>query len=164
MKITKTVEINKPAEQVWELIATQFDKAHLWMGPIPRSVAMGRGKGLIGAPMEGRICDLSDNPNGPKVKEIITEFNEENKTLAFDVLPVNNPKIVPIKQNHVKMAVRSLGPSKAEVTWTATPQLKVFAYPFYPLLRLVFPVAFGKLLKGLKDYAETQVLTKANPA
>ncbi|KZN63926.1 SRPBCC family protein [Pseudoalteromonas luteoviolacea] len=159
MQVTKKVEINKPAEQVWDLVANQFDKAHLWMGPIPNSVAMGKGKGLSGAPMEGRVCDLSDNPNGPKVKEIITEYSEQNKTLAFDVLPVNNPKIVPIKQNHVKMTVRAIGPHKSEVIWTASPQLKAFAYPFYPLLRLIFPVAFGKLLQGLKVYAEKQTLT-----
>ncbi|MBQ4875726.1 SRPBCC family protein [Pseudoalteromonas luteoviolacea] len=163
MKVTKKIIINKSAEQVWHLIAHEFDKAHLWMGPIPNSVAMGRGNSKTGAPMEGRICDLNADPNGAKVKEVITDFNEQKKQLAFDVLPVNNPKVVPIKQNHVSMTVRALGPNQAEVIWVASPELKLFAYPFYPLLRLVFPVAFGKLLKGLKAYAESHVL-KANTA
>jgi len=158
MKITKTIIINKPAEQVWDLVAHQFDKAHLWMGPIPDSRPLNLGKGLKGAPMEGRICDLSDDSNGAQVKEVITEFSETSKSLAFDVLPVNNPAIIPIKQNHVKMSVRAIGSDKAEVTWTASPELKLFAYPFYPLLRLVFPVAFAKLLQGLKDYAESTAL------
>ncbi|ESP94597.1 MULTISPECIES: SRPBCC family protein [Pseudoalteromonas] len=158
MKVTKKIIINKPAEQVWHLIAHEFDKAHLWMGPIPNSVALGAGKGLAGAPMEGRICDLNADPNGAKVKEVITDYSEQGRYLAFDVLPVNNPKIVPIKQNHVHMSVRSVGHNKSEVTWVASPQLKLFAYPFYPLLRLVFPIAFGKLLTGLKKYAEENVL------
>ncbi|WP_062268870.1 SRPBCC family protein [Endozoicomonas arenosclerae] len=154
MKISKSTIINKPVEEVWNLVAHQFDQAHLWMGPIPRSVAVGPGQSDTGAPMEGRLCDLSNNPDGAKAKEIITHFSEQDKTLTFDVLPVNNPAIIPIKKNHVQMSVRSVGHNKTEVTWTASPQLKLFAYPFYPLLRLIFPAAFGKLLKGLKEYAE----------
>ncbi len=154
MKITKKVIINKPVEQVWHLVGHQFDKAHLWMGPIPHSVALGEGKSETGAPMQGRMCDLSDNPNGAKAKEIITHFSEQDKSLSFDVFPVNNPAIIPIKQNSVQMSVRAVAGGKTEVLWTASPQLKLFAYPFYPLLRLIFPVAFGKLLQGLKEYAE----------
>ena len=154
MKITKTVTINQPVEQVWDLVAHQFDKAHLWMGPIPHSVALGEGQSPVGAPMQGRVCDLSEDPDGAKVKEVITQFSEKNKTLTFDVLPVNNPAIVPIKQNSVHMSVRSEGDGRTKVIWTASPQLKPAAYLFYPLLRLIFPVAFGKLLQGLKDYAE----------
>ncbi|MFD2166095.1 SRPBCC family protein [Thalassotalea euphylliae] len=159
MQVTKKVIIEKSAEQVWHLIAHQFDKAHLWMGPIPNSTALGEGQSKAGAPMEGRICDLSDNPNGAKVKEIITHFSEQDKSLTFDVLPVNNPAIVPIKQNNVHMQVKSIGKQKSEVTWVASPQLKWFAFPFYPLLRLIFPVAFGKLLQGLKQYAESTTLS-----
>ena len=155
MKITKSVVIEKSADHVWELVAHQFDKAHLWMGPIPNSVAVGQGQSKLGAPMEGRVCDLSDNPDGAKVKEVITHYSEENKILAFDVLPVNNPAVVPIKQNHVEMKVRAVGSHRSEVIWTASPQLKRFAYLLYPLLRMVFPIAFGNLLKGLKDYAES---------
>ncbi|MCO7187553.1 MULTISPECIES: SRPBCC family protein [unclassified Pseudoalteromonas] len=161
MKITKSIIINKSAEQVWELVAHQFDKAHLWMGPIPHSEALGKGSSRLGAPMEGRVCNLSDNPNGAKVKEVITEFNETDKTIAFNVLPVNNPAIVPIRQNHVMMSVQPIGKNQSKVIWIASPQLKWFAYLFYPLLRLVFPVAFGKLLAGLKRYAEANLVQSA---
>ena len=154
MKITKTVMINKPAEQVWDLVAHQFDKAHLWMGPIPRSEALGLGQSQAGAPMQGRLCDLSDNPNGAKAKEIITHFSEQDKSLTFDVFPVNNPVIIPIKQNTVQMSVHAIGSHRSEVVWVSSPQLKPLAYPFYPLLRLIFPTAFSRLLQGLKDYAE----------
>ena len=163
MKIRKNVIINKPADQVWQLVAHQFDKAHLWMGPIPNSVAIDPGQSDTGAPMAGRMCDLSDDPNGAKVKEIITHFSEAQRSLSFDVLPVNNPAIVPIKQNHVQMSVRSAGDGKSEVIWIASPELKLFAYPFYPLLRLVFPLAFGKLLQGLKDYAEKSLPEVSQP-
>ena len=158
MNITQTITINKSADQIWQLIGQDFDKAYLWMAPIPKSTALGRGQGKGGAPMQGRICDLSDNPEGAKVKEVITQYDSRSKTIAFDVLPINNPAIVPIRQNHVRMQVRQISHNKSQVVWTASPQLKPFAYIFYPLLRLVFPVAFGKLLKGLKDYAEKTTL------
>lgn len=161
MKVTKTITINKPAEQVWDLVAHQFDKAHLWMGPIPHSEALGAGQSDTDAPMQGRICDLSDDPNGAKVKEVITYYSEEDKTLTFDVLPVNNPAIVPLKKNNVSMSVRSIGNNKSQVVWTASPQLKSAAFLFYPLLRLVFSMAFGNLLKGLKDYAERNLPNSA---
>ena len=135
--------------------------AHLWMGPIPKSEALGEGKSTLGAPMEGRICDLSDNPNGAKVKEVITQYSDTTRTIGFDVLPINNPAIVPIKQNNVVMHVQAIDEHSCKVSWTASPTLKVFAYPFYPLLRLVFPVAFGKLLTGLKQYSEQTTLTAA---
>ena len=163
MKITKTILINKPVEQVWDLVAHQFDKAHLWMGPIPHSQALGLGESDTGAPMAGRICDLSDKPNGAKVKEVITQYSEHDRSLSFDVLPINNPAIVPIKQNNVQMMVRAVGAGQTKVIWTASPQLKTFALPFYPLLRLIFPVAFGKLLTGLKEYAESALPYKEMP-
>lgn len=163
MKITKTVTINKPAEQVWKLIAHDFEKAYLWMDPIPHSYGIGEGNGSHGAPMEGRMCNLSDDPEGAKVKEIITHYNEQDKTLAFDVFPVNNPAIIPIKQNSVQMTVKPIGANQSEVIWIASPQLKRPAYLFYPLLRIIFPLAFAKLLKGLKVYAESTSLD-AKPA
>lgn len=158
MNITKSVIINKPASQIWHLVAHQFDKAHLWMGPIPKSVGIGEGQSQLGATMQGRICDLSEDPNGAKVREVITAYDEAKKSIAFDVLPVNNPAVIPIKQNHVQMMVRPIGANKCEVIWTASPQLKWFAYPFYPLLRMAFPVAFGKLLNGLKEYSEANII------
>ncbi|NKF51288.1 SRPBCC family protein [Shewanella sp. WXL01] len=154
MKITSKVTINKSATEMWKLIAHDFDKAYLWMAPIPFSKAIAPGGSKLGAPMVGRMCDLTEKPNGPQVKEVITHYSESARTLSFDVLPINNPAIIPIKQNHVAMSVREISPTQCEVSWTASPQLKWFAYPMYPLLRLMFPKVFAKLLRGLKDYAE----------
>jgi len=161
MKITKSIIINKPANDVWKIVAHDFDLAHMWMGPVPHSYDLGKGCSDIGAPMEGRICQLSKNPDGAKAKEVITEYSEEDKTLTFDITPINVPEIVPVKRNRIKMSVVEKGPNKTEVVWIASPQLKFFAYPFYPLLRFALPMAFGKLLKGLKTFAEAPSAAKA---
>lgn len=163
MKITKTVTIQKPAEDVWHLIAHEFDKAHLWMDPIPNSYAI-EGESTIGAPMEGRICHLSKNPNGARAKEVLTQYDEKNKSLTFEITSINVPAIVPIKKNTVQMFVKKINDQKTQVTWVASPELKTLAYPFYPLLRIVASAAFGKLLKGLKTYAESTPLNAAKAA
>ncbi len=161
MRITKKIVINKPIDQVWNLIAHDFDKAHLWMGPVPHSYALGDGVTSNGAPMEGRICHLSDKPDGAQAKEIITDFDETAKSLTFEVTSINVPAIVPIKKNIVSMSLRQLGAGKTEVTWVSRPQLKLFAFPLYPLLRVGASAAFGSILRGLKDYAENTQLSAA---
>ena len=158
MKITKRITINRSADDLWKLIAEDFDQAHLWMSPIPESYSIGKGKSSVGAPMEGRICHLSDNPDGAKAKEVITQYSDENKTLTFEVTPINNPAIVPLKKNIVQMSVREMGANQSEVVWVSQPHLKWFGYALYPLLRLAIPTAFSKLLQGLKEYAETTSL------
>lgn len=155
MNITQKVIINKPAAQIWKLIAHDFDKAYLWMKPIPHSYQIANESGHTGAPIEGRICHLSDNPEGAKAKEVIVDYNEEAMSLTFEITSINVPAIVPLKKNKVQMKVKALDVGTTEVTWVASPQLKTFAYPFYPLLRLILPFAFGKLLRGLKDYSES---------
>ncbi|MGB0944921.1 MAG: SRPBCC family protein [Marinomonas sp.] len=130
MKITKKIVINQPADLVWNFIAYDFDQAHLWMGPIPHSYAIGTGNGKQGAPMEGRICHLSDKAVGAKAKEVITAFDEANKSLTFEVTSTNVPAIIPIKKNVVSMKVKSLGRNQSQVIWVSRPQIKAFVYPY----------------------------------
>ena len=159
MKITKRVTINKPADLVWQLIAHDFEKAHLWMEPIPHSYEIGRGNSSTGAPMEGRICHLSKAPKGAKAREVITHFSEVDRSLTFEVTSINVPAIVPLKKNVVQMTVEPLGATQTRVVWISRPQLKTPAYLVYPLLRMALPMAFGKLLNGLKNYLESPATT-----
>jgi len=163
MKITKKIVINQPADLVWNFIAYDFDQAHLWMGPIPHSYAIGTGNSKQGAPMEGRICHLSDKADGAKAKEVITDFDDANKSLTFEVTSINVPAIIPIKKNVVSMTVKSLGRNQSQVIWVSRPQIKAFAYPLYPLLKLGAGAAFKGLLKDLKNYAENH-LTQSSAA
>lgn len=150
MQITKRIQIAKPAELVWQIIGPEFEHAHKWMGPIPDSYAMNEGPAIAGAPMQGRICHLSDNPNGAKAREEIIQYSDAGCSLTFEVTSINVPAIVPMKKNRVKMTVHAISDNSCEVVWVANLQLKAFGYLFYPLLRLAIPAAFGKLLTGLK--------------
>lgn len=167
MKIKQKIIVNKPADVVWHLIGHQFEKAHLWMDPIPHSYAFNEDQTDTGAPVQGRICHLSNNPDGAKAREEIVAFDDAKRSVTFAITSINVPAVVPLKRNQVQMTVNSLSSHQCEVIWVAQPQLKAFAYPFYPLLRLLLPFAFGKLLSGLKRYSEAQLpdrLSELRPA
>ena len=154
MIIEKKIIVNQSIEKVWTVIGEDFDLAYQWMSPIPHSYAIGKGEGKNGAPMEGRICHLSDNPDGAKAKEVLTEYDATNKRLTFEISSINVPAIVPVKKNTVTMSLNRIDDNCTEVVWLACPELKLFAYPLYPLLRFGISIAFGKLLGGLKEFVE----------
>jgi len=157
MKIISKIVINQPADLVWNLVAHEFDKAHLWMGPVKKSYAVGAGESKQGAPMEGRVCHFSDKPNGAQANEVITYFNDAHKQMTFEVNPINVPGILPVKKNVIEMRVKRLDDKLTQVIWVSRPQLKLLGYPFYLLLAFGFYMGFGGILKNLKEYVETQL-------
>ena len=154
MKVKKTITIKKPAAEVWNIIAHEFDQAYVWMGPIPHSYEIGERNSSVGAPMDGRICLLTEKPDGPRVRELITQYDEAGKSLTFSVESIDVPAFVPLKSNLVQMTVKPVDQNTSEVLWVAQPKIKPFAYLLYPLLMLGLPRAFGNLLAGLKKHAE----------
>ncbi len=154
MKTSQTVTLNRPIEDIWQIVAENFDAAYLWMPAVTESYAINKGQGNNGAPMLGRICHFSDKSDGPYARETITEFKPKEKSISFEVVPMNLPAILPVKKNLLQIKLKDLGQNKTQLTWISKPELKWFAYPFYPLLKLIIPKAFSPFLKGLKDYAE----------
>ncbi|WP_299493245.1 SRPBCC family protein [uncultured Shewanella sp.] len=155
MIITKKIVINKPADHVWEILAHDFDSVYQWMGPVRHSYAISAQQHTQGAPVEGRICEFTDKPNGFQASEIITHYNEENKSYTFELTPINAPKLLPVKKNTVQIAVKAVNPSSAEVTWISTPDIKPIATLLSPLLKMGLGKSFGDILKQLKTFAET---------
>lgn len=154
MIITKKIVINKPADHVWKILAHDFDSVYQWMGPVRHSYAISADQQAPGAPVEGRICEFTDNPNGFKASEIITQYNENAKSYTFVLNPVNAPKLLPVKKNTVQIKVRAINSSSAEVTWISTPEIKPIAILLSPLLKLGLGKSFGDILKQLKAFTE----------
>ncbi len=161
MKTSNTIIINAPMKDVWKIVATDFDKAHLWMGPVKDSYAIGKGENNNGAGMQGRICHFTDNPDNAKAREFITGFSEAGKTISFEVNPVNVPGVLPMVKNDITISLVELADNKTKVLWTSQPTLKPLGYLFYPLLKLAIPLLFSTMLKGLKNYSEGQASLSA---
>lgn len=87
MKLSNSITIDKPARQVWKVLAEDFDKAQQWMATVPVSYAKDTGNLAPNAPMVGRICELTPKRNGPIADETITVFDHQSMILGINVVP-----------------------------------------------------------------------------
>ncbi len=158
MQVLKNILINRPASEVWKVVAEEFDQAHLWMGMVKDSYAFDRGAPITAAPVAGRVCVLGNGPNGLLAEEIIIEYNEKDQYFVFDVVP-KNAGVLPIKKNTVKLSVVDLGGNKSKVLWASTPDLKPLGKLLSPVLKLGLSKNFGVILKDLKNYCESPTRT-----
>lgn len=153
MKIEHKTEVNAGVEKVWKVVATDFDKASEWMALVPASHKIGENLGFDGAPMEGRVCQLSDEPNGLYAEEKFTHFDASNHVYHMEVVPKNGK--IPVEKNNVIVKVESLGLNKSQVTWTSDITLKPLGKVMYPVLKLGLSKGFAELLEELKYFVET---------
>ncbi|TQV89530.1 SRPBCC family protein [Aliikangiella coralliicola] len=164
MKITKTIVIDKPASDVWKVVGEDFDQAYQWMSPVIHSHAIEKQHQSNNAPMKGRICEFSDKPNGVYAEEFITNYDEKEKTINFDVIPKNTPALMPIRKNQIQISVKALGPNQSEVIWTSVPDIKTFGILLSPLLKMGLGNFFTKILGELKTFTESTLPPAPNAA
>lgn len=155
MKITKKININKPIDEVWKVLAHDFDKAYEWMASIPYSQEMTDGIIYESAPMVGRVCDLSTKPDGPIVEETITFYDETLHRMDVKVVPKNGK--IPVQQNQLEMTVNALNKNLTEVIWDADIELKTVGKFLYPVLKAGLSKSFVELLEELKYFVEQGV-------
>ncbi|MCK0068170.1 SRPBCC family protein [Kordiimonas laminariae] len=153
MEIIKTVVIDRTADEAWHIVAEEFDQAYKWMSFVHHSHKVDSDDTANGAPVAGRVCEFTDNPDGLKAIEKILSYSPENKQFVFDVVPVNAPRIFPVHKNIVTMSVTALGNDKAEVSWTSNIELTAFGYILYPFLKFGLSKQFGQVLADLQTYA-----------
>lgn len=154
MNIEVTTDINAPIETVWKLLADDFTSIQTWSESVITSNPL-EVTGPSGAPMGGRYCTFTDDPNGFGARETITRYDRNAWTLAFDVEPVNAPKAIPIVRNHVTVTLEQRGANETHLRWTVVPELKSFAYVMYPLVKMGLRKAFKGIIGELKSYAES---------
>lgn len=151
MKLKQKITIDKPINDVWDVLAINFDKASDWMAVIPKSIEKIDGDKVNGAPMEGRICDLSHNPNGAKVDETILKYNDQD----YKVVPFKGK--IPIKQNIINFYAYQLANDKTEVVYDSDIALKTAGKLIYPALKLTLKKNFKEQMEDLKCYVETGI-------
>lgn len=152
MRITKKITIEQPIDNVWKIVAEDFDKASIWMAAIPNSYAHEAGQPIEGAPMAGRICELTPKKNGPIAEETITAYDEIQHSMHVLIVPKNTN--LPILKNNLHIKLNVLAPNKTEIIWDADLSLKTMGKLLYPALKLGIGKSFTELLEELKYYAE----------
>ena len=153
MKISKSLTINRPAADVWKVLAHDFTRADEWMAAVPKSYVYENDRAADGAPVSGRVCELSTKEDGLKVEEVISHFDDEAMSFTIEVTPTKGG-VIPIHKNVVEISLSEPRPGVTEVHWNSTPDLKPAGYVAYPMLKMGFGRAFGQILEELKYFVE----------
>ncbi|WDE05447.1 SRPBCC family protein [Thalassomonas viridans] len=156
MKISRTVTIKKPVNQVWQVAAEDFANAYKWMTGVVHSYENSAPK-KTDSPVAGRICNLENKKEDPfHAVENILRFDGNRHILEFEIFPVkkSGPGI-PIIKNHVVLSLSANQDGSTQVYWNCNVELKLLGKLLYPLLKLGLNKGFDGVLNDLKVYLET---------
>ena len=81
MEIKKEIVINRPADEVWEVLGNQFSAAHKWARSLKHSEGYGEPQ-LQHAHCNNRACDTTQG----KIKEVIKSFDPNHYKLSYEVI------------------------------------------------------------------------------
>lgn len=155
MKLSRTVTINKPVNQIWQVAAEDFANAYKWMTGVVHSYEhQASGQSSVQPP--GRICNLDNKADPFHAVENILIFDAEKHLLEFEVFPVktSGPGL-PVIRNHVQLQLISNPNGSTRVLWNCDVELKLLGKILSPLLKLGLNKAFDGVLNDLKVYVET---------
>ena len=82
MEIKKEILINRPIQEVWEVLGNQFSTAHKWARGLTHSEGFGKPK-FNGAECNNRTCEV---PGFGTIHEEIKKFDVQNYVLAYEVV------------------------------------------------------------------------------
>ena len=151
VKMSKSLVVNVSANELWQIIGPGFTEAGIWSTAVDHSVGHGEGK-FDGASCDTRSCDLSAK-GFSSVNERITEYDANNRTMAFDVIE-GMPGFVTYMNNRTVITDLGQGRSKAELQITM--QMKPFMGSLLGgMLKKNLSNLIDSALDDLKVYAET---------
>jgi len=150
MKITRTLMIDKPIEEVWDILANRYTEAGSWASAVYMSRPREGTPKVAEAPVLGRICETSLGP----IVESIETFNTETRTLAYSATAKKMPSFLTGLLYTWKLT--AAGPNSTRVDMVLTADI---AFPFNVLMgwmmRLQFKGAIDSSLAELKYFVET---------
>jgi hypothetical protein len=115
IKLSKSLTVNVSADDLWQIVGPQFADAGKWSTAVDHSAGHGEGN-FDGASCDSRSCDLSAK-GFKSVNEKITEYDEANRTMSFDVVQ-GMPGFVTYTNNRTIVSDLGQGRSKAELQIT----------------------------------------------
>ena len=152
VKINKTVRIDAPADQVWEILGHQFHDAGAWASAIHKSGPHQAGPVAGDAPFaqNGRACDTSLGP----FRETVQHYDEAAMAYGYTAEGDKTPFFVKSLQNN--WTVKADGPARSVVTMQMEAKLlPVFAQLMGPIIRRQFDTVLDETTDDLKHYVET---------
>ena len=162
MEVQAQIRIQRSIDDVWTLFADEFTQIATWSESVVESVPLADSAVATDAPLAGRVCQFTDDPNGFKARETITAYDKANHRLEFDVVPIDAPAALPLRKNVVTVTLWPISETETELRWVATPELKPHGYLLYPAVKAGMTKAFRGLLEEFKRYAEGSQMRAAS--
>ncbi|MDX2360866.1 MAG: SRPBCC family protein [Crocinitomicaceae bacterium] len=151
VKMSKSVTVNVSADELWQIIGPGFAKAGEWSSAIDHSTSSGEGQ-FEGAVCDTRSCDLSAK-GFSSVDERITEYSDDNRTMAFDVYQGMPGFVTHMNSRHV---ITDLGQGRSKDEIQITMQMKPFMGALMGgMLKKNLNSLLDSALEDLKVFAET---------
>ncbi len=152
MEFIKEIMIDKPINEVWEILGTQFGDAYKWASGINHSSSFGAPQ-IATASCNNRECEL---PSG-KIKEVIRQFNPKDHILEYEVIE-GFPFFVETGINNWQLTNLN---GKTKVDMHLKVKTKgIIGSLMKPMMKMQFKGLTNDVLMDLKHYAETG---KASP-
>ncbi|USD21562.1 SRPBCC family protein [Microbulbifer sp. VAAC004] len=154
VQVKREVAIDRPIEEVWKVLAVDFDTAYQWMTLIPHSFAK-EGTPVGNASVKGRVCVLTNKgPNGLVADETITRFDDKKHELDVSVETKNTPPGFPVKKSLSQFKLEALSENGTRVSFTANMELGAIGGVLSPVVKKMTGTQFGKMLEDLKNHLE----------
>ena len=153
MKIQKSTIINAPVDQVWAVVAHDFENVGAWSSAVVSSGANPDAATPEGATVGGRVCDV---PGIGDLKETFTSYSEADKDFTFQVTGM--PSFITLAQNHV--TVRPAGKNRSEVSLDITMETNAIGKVMGPMFAVRVRGTINTFLAELADYVERGEVSK----
>lgn len=151
MKFTKSVEIAAPAEQVWEVLAHDFENIGSWSSAVMSSAPNTAASVPDGADVGGRVCSTTLGD----FKETFVSFSESDMSYAFEVEGM--PSFVTLARNTTK--VEPVGRDRSRVTLSIEMQTNAVGKVMGPAFAIKLKSTLSTLLDEMQDYVESGELS-----
>ncbi len=143
MRVTQSVDIEAPAENVWQVIGTEFYEVGAWTTSVPRSRRAPDG--------ESRECTVAGAPGITHLTERLVGFDDATRSLSYEVVD-GMPRFVSLARNSWR--VQPLGPARSWVTSVAEMTMRGAAVVLTPLMHLWVHRLERTVMTELKHYVE----------
>lgn len=146
MEFKKSMLIDRPVDEVWEVLGNQYTAAYKWAAGLYHSEGEGTPK-IEGAACNNRSCDTSFG----RIKEEIRAFDADNFKLSYEVIEgfpffvdkgINNWKLMP-KGNKTQVDMHLVVTTKG-----------LMGAIMGPMMKLQMGKTIATVLDDLKYYVE----------
>jgi Polyketide cyclase / dehydrase and lipid transport len=151
MQLTKQAIIHASAEDVWSLVAHEFDRVGSWATAVPVSHRAANAAAPAGCPVGARTCRTTIGLF-PEVEERIVAYDEDGRTLAYEAAR-GLPRFV-VRASDT-WSVTTIDDRRSRVSFSAIVTTRGIAGPLMALAMRVWLERAGEhVLDDLRHYAE----------